>query len=211
MARTRRRLYAIVDPSLQYRFLALVLIYGMAIVVFLGICLFVPDILAMNNTDLSLEVRAAAAQRMLGLHSRVWPAIIALVCLVGIHSVRIFHRLIGPLYRFRWAFLKISKGDLGFQVNLRKKDYLHREEAALNQMMEVFAEKWGVMRIAALDALKSLDALEQALTEVNGWGDKDQQILQKHRRHLEVLVDHARYFRLKEEESPGHGVGEQPT
>ena len=103
-AKTRRKQYSIVDRSLQYRVLAIILVYSLVIVLFLAVCLFIPDILAMNNQDLSLEIRAAAADRLLTLHSRVWPAIVAMVCVLGIHSVRIFHRLIGPLYRFRWAF-----------------------------------------------------------------------------------------------------------
>ena len=86
-------------------------------------------------------MRAAAADRLLTLHSRVWPAIVAMVCVLGIHSVRIFHRLIGPLYRFRWAFSKIGNGDLNFRVKIRKSDYLHREEEALNQMIEGLSER----------------------------------------------------------------------
>ena len=118
MVKARRRLFSLIDPSLQYKFLALVLLYGMAVVVFLGMTLFVPDILDMMNENLSLEVRAAAAGRVLGLHSWVWPAIIALVCLLGIHSVWIFHRFIGPLYRFRSAFAEMSRGRLDFRVRL---------------------------------------------------------------------------------------------
>jgi len=140
--KNRRRQYPIVDRSLQYRFLAIILVYSTAIMFFLGISLFVPDILAMMDEELSLEVRAAAAQRILNLHSRVWPAVIALICLLGIHSVRIFHRFIGPLCRFRSACEKISKGELGFRVKLRKKDYLHRDKAPFNEMIEVFEGKW---------------------------------------------------------------------
>ena len=113
----------------------------MIVVLFLAVFLFVPDILAMTNEGLSLEVRAAAAEKLFTLHSLLWPAIIAMVCILGIHSVRIFHRLIGPLYRFRWAFDKISEGDFNFRVQTRKSDYLHREEEALHKMIEALGEK----------------------------------------------------------------------
>lgn len=206
----KRRQYPVVDRDLQYKFLALILIYGTIIVLFFGISLFMPDILDMMNEDLSLEVRAAAARRIIGYHSRVWPTAIALVCLLGIHSIRIFHRLIGPLYRFRLTFEKISKGDLRFRVRLRKKDYLHREEAALNEMIEVFKEKWGRIRNAVLNALESLGSLEQAVTEVSGWRDADQKLLQKQRQHLEVLADDIQYFQLKEEEELGQDVVTPP-
>jgi len=55
------------------------------------------------------------------------------------------------------------------------------------------------MRKAVMEALRSLGALEQA---VSGWRDEDQQLLQKQRQHLEVLANHVGYFRLGEEENP---------
>jgi methyl-accepting chemotaxis protein len=204
-ARTGRRQYPIVDRSLQYRFLALIIVYGAVIVFFLGMCLFVPDILDMMNEDLSLEVRAAAAGRILNLHSRVWPAAIALVCLMGLHSIRTFHRFVGPLSRFRWAFEKISQGDLSLRIQLRKKDYLQREKAAFNEMVDVFKEKWEGMQKASLDALKSMGALEQVVSKPNGWQDADRELLRNQRQQLEALAEQARYFRLKEEKNPGRG------
>jgi len=196
----KRHKYSIVDRSLQYKFLAIILIYSAAIVCFFAISLIVPDILNMINKNLSAEMRAAAAQRIHSLHYRLWPGVIALMCLVGIHSMRIFHRLVGALYKFRLAFLKISKGDLSFRVMLRKKDYLHREKAMFNEMIGVFTEKWGSMQIAVQDALKSLGVLEQAVKEKSEWRDADQQLLQMHRQYLEVLADHAQYFQPKEGE-----------
>ncbi len=127
-ARRRRRQYPIVDRSLQYRFLAMILIYSMTIMIFLAVSLFVPDIIKLRDEGLSFEVRAVAADRILTLHARVWLAVIALICIIGVHSFRVFHRFVGPLYRFRWAFEKVRNGDLGFQVKLGKKDYLRQEE-----------------------------------------------------------------------------------
>jgi methyl-accepting chemotaxis protein len=203
---TRRRPYFIVDRSLQYRLLALVIIYTATVVVFLGICLFVPDILDMLNEDLGLEVRAAAAERLLSIHARVWPAIIALVCLFGIHSIRISNRLFGPLYRLRWAFGNICKGDLSFRMTFRKGDYLHREEAAVNDMIALLAKKWRTVQTTALDALRSLDTLERAVADVSGSPDDKVRMLEEHRRHLELLAQCVRYFRLKEEVDSKAGI-----
>ncbi|UCF55937.1 MAG: hypothetical protein JSW15_07415, partial [Deltaproteobacteria bacterium] len=94
----RRRTY-IVNKSLQYRFMAMLLIYGFAIVVFLAIFLFVPDIMKLMDENLSLEARGLAADKILTLHARVWPAVIVLICVLVLHSFRAFHRLAGPLYR----------------------------------------------------------------------------------------------------------------
>ncbi len=63
--KTRRRQYSIIDRSLQYKVLAIIVTYSMVIVLFLAVCLFVPDILAITNESLTLEMRAAAAEKLL--------------------------------------------------------------------------------------------------------------------------------------------------
>jgi methyl-accepting chemotaxis protein len=198
--KNKRRQYPIIDRSLQYRFLALSLSYSMIIVVCLASCLLVPDILGMTNEALTIELRAAAAQRVIDIHSRLWPAVVALVCVFGIHSTRIFHRIIGRLYRFRWAFQKVSQGELNFRLKLRKRDCLQREEEAFNQMIEKLAERCGKIRSAGLDSLESLGALEQSLAEFSGWRDMDHQFLSDHRHRLEVLVEHTKLFDLEAKE-----------
>ena len=206
-AKTRRKQYSIVDRSLQYRVLAIILAYSLVIVLFLAVCLFIPDILAMTDQDLSLEMRAAAADRLLTLHSRVWPAIVAMVCVLGIHSVRIFHRLIGPLYRFRWAFSKIGNGDLNFRVQIRKSDYLHREEEALNQMIAGLSERCESLQQAGLRALESFSAIEQTPSETSGGQDSDQQLLQKHRGHLTDLLEQVQHFQLSDKDKVEQETG----
>jgi len=195
-----RRRFPVVDRTLQYKFLLLILSYGMIIMIFMGLMMFVPDFLTLSDEDLSIEVRSAAAERTLTLNSRVWPAIIALICLIGVHSFLIFHRLIGPLYRFRWAFLKITKGSLNFRVKLRKKDYLHREEEMINEMIDVVARNWGGIQDIGMDALRSLEDLERSVTDMDSWEEAHQLLLRTHRQHLENLAEKTRYFRLSAEE-----------
>ncbi len=198
--RPKRRKFPVVDRAIQYKFLTMILSYGMIIVIFMGLVLFLPDVTALNNEDLNMEVRGAAAQRILTLHTRAWPAVIALVCLLSIHSFRIFHRVIGPLFRFRWAFSKIAKGDLNFRVKLRKKDLLKREEEMINEMMDVFAKNWGDIQEIGQNSLISLDDLENSLQEMNGGEEEYQELLHAHRQHLETLMDKTRHFRLSAEE-----------
>ena len=202
-ARTRRQKYSIVDRSLQYRVLAIIISYSLVIVLFLAICLFVPDILSMSNEQLSWDIRAAAADRLLTLHSRVWPAIIAMVCVLGIHSVRIFHRLIGPLYRFRWAFAKIGEGDLSFRVQIRKNDYLQKEKKILNEMIDALARQCESMQHAGLRTVDSLIALEHGADKDTGGHNPERQLLEQHRRNLEYLLGQIEYFRVNSEENGG--------
>jgi methyl-accepting chemotaxis protein len=199
--RSKRRRFPIVDRSLQYKFLVIILAYGVITVIILAFTLFLPDIVNMNNENLSIELRGAAADRILTLHMRVWPGIIAVVCIFGLHSFRTFHRVIGPLYRFRWAFEKIGKGDLNFRVKLRTKDYLEKEEEMFNEMLDVIAGKWKDIQSASEQALKSLDSLERSMSETRGLRQAPQRFLKNHRKHLETLQSESQYFRLEIEEN----------
>ncbi|MBE9571790.1 MAG: methyl-accepting chemotaxis protein [Proteobacteria bacterium] len=185
-----RRSY-IVNKSLQYRFLAVILIYGFITVVFLSIYLFVPEIMKLQDQSLSFEVRAAAADKILSFHTRIWPVVIALICFLGLHSTLFFHRVAGPLYRFRWAFEQVRDGDLSFRVKIRRKDYLHQEEEVLNEMIDTLAKKLGTIQLAGLDTLKSLGELEQ---KVSSWTETDKELLRVHRQHLDTLMDAVRYW-----------------
>jgi methyl-accepting chemotaxis protein len=191
----RRRSY-IVNKPLQYRFLAIILIYCLTIVLFLAVFLFVPDIIRMQDESLSLEARAAAANKILTLHARVWPAVIAIICVAGFHSFRSFHKLIGPLHRFRSVFEQVGSGDLSFAVRIREKDYLHHEEAALNEMLGMVAGKLKTIQRAGAEALKSLGELEGKVNQVPNWSATHQEVMRHHRLRLETLLDTARYFRL---------------
>ncbi|MBN1104101.1 MAG: methyl-accepting chemotaxis protein [Deltaproteobacteria bacterium] len=204
--RHRRKKYSIVDRSHQYKFLALVLTYNMAIVLFLGVSLFVPDILRLQDPNIGLEARALAAGRILSMHARVWPAVIALICLFGMHSFRVFHRFIGPLVRFRWAFDEIRNGNLSFRVKLRKKDYLHREEETFNAMLETLAGKIGRVQGAAGEAYRSLQEMAGHGAE-GGPGKESMGVaLGDLQDCLSAIVENARYFRVEDGPVP---AGEQ--
>lgn len=200
MAKVRRRLFPIIDRSLQYKFLAMIFSYGLITVLVLAVSLFLPDIISLADKDLSIEMHGAAARRTLFLHARVWPAIIGVICVFAIHSFWIFLRIFGPLYRFRMVFRQIGEGYLNFRVKFRAKDYLVKEREAFNKMMDVLAEKWGSMQSISQNALNSLDALEQSVKEVSDWHKKQQELLKTHRQYLENMIKEARYFRLSPEE-----------
>jgi methyl-accepting chemotaxis protein len=199
----RRRSY-IVNRSLQYRFLATIIIYCFITVAFLSVYLFVPEILKLEDESLSMQIRAVAADRILTFHSRIWPASIVLVCFLGIHSVLFFHRVAGPLYRFHGAFERVREGDMSFQVRIRKKDYLHTEEELINEMIEAIAGKLRTIQLASLGASNSWDEIEQKLS---GWTEGDKKLLGVHRQQIDTLVDTARYFRLREEEQEPEAQG----
>ncbi len=190
---TRRRRYPLVNKSHQYRFLALILIYNLIIVGVLAATLFVPDFMQLQDQTLSFEIRAAAADKILTMHTRIWPATIAIICIIGLHSFRVFHRFVGPLYRITKAFGQVRDGDLSFRVKLRKRDYLLQEETELNKMIEKLAEKMMRIQSASLGVSKSVGELEQsAIKEGN-----DNESLSVLYEHLDALMTEIRYFRLQ--------------
>ena len=200
LKKDRRRHFYLINKPLQYGFLALVLVYCYLFVVFLALALFVPDIVQMGDHGLSLEVRAAAADRFLAKRLWVWPAVITLVVIIAFHSFRSFWRVVGPLYRFQVVFKQVRSGDLSYPLTIRTKDYLHPEAETLNDMLRVLAEKLGGIQQTGADALKSLTELENHATGGLNWNDTHQALLDAHRRHLEGLVETARYFQVQRAE-----------
>jgi hypothetical protein len=65
LGRNQRKGYRVVDRSLQYRFLAIIIVYSFVIVLFLAVFMFVPDIVRLQDESLSFHARAAAADKML--------------------------------------------------------------------------------------------------------------------------------------------------
>lgn len=196
----KRRLYPVINRPIQYKFLGMVLAYGMITIILVAAFLFVPDVLIMNDEEASFEMRQGASQRILLLYPRFCITILGLIFVTGLHSWRAFHRVIGPLFRFKWAFEKISEGKLNFLVRLRKKDYLDPEAQKLNQMIDVFAEKWENVQTVSLDSIKSLEKLEQSIVKKNEDETEIRQYLQTHRKHLESLIGQVGYFQLSDEE-----------
>jgi hypothetical protein len=196
--RTRRRVFPIIS-SLQYRFLAMTLIYSFIIVCFFAVVTFVPDMMEMRDPSMSLEARSSAASRVLTKHSWVWPAVVSLIIVLALHSFRAFLKVIGPLYRFRWAFEQLGNGNTLFRIKLRKRDYLRTEEEALNEMLEVLNGKLESIKGATEEAFRSIDALEQAARKGNEWSKPQIDMLLAHREHLERLVTEVQFFRSENE------------
>ena len=157
----KRRFFPIVHKGRQYRFLAYTLIYAFLLTGALMAAVFLPDILTMQDMDLTLQERVNAADRVLILHMRVWPMILVLICFIGIHSFRTFHRFVGPLHRFSHTFQEVGKGDVRIRIFLRKGDYLIEEAVVFNEMMDNLSGKIKAIKMAGDEARTLLDSLER--------------------------------------------------
>ncbi|MBW2028344.1 MAG: methyl-accepting chemotaxis protein [Deltaproteobacteria bacterium] len=188
------------NRSLQYRFLALILVYGFIFLMFFGITLFLPEIREMHDESLSMAVRGAAAERILSKHIWVWPAVIFLVCLMAAHSFLMVHRVAGPLYRFRRTFEQIRDGNLGFRVRIREKDYLHPEEDSLNEMLESLSNRVLAAQEFSNTALRSFERIERSLVDTSEGNDLDRKLqsyIKTHGHSLRALSDALKFFKLE--------------
>ena len=92
--------------------------------------------LQLLDSDGSFFARERIAQQFLLLDDTIWlPLLLTGFCL-GAHSILVSHRVAGPLHQFRRLLGAVGEGDLSVRAVLRDKDYLRKEEAALNGMIE---------------------------------------------------------------------------
>ena len=132
--RPYKRRHILID-RFQYQLLLINLLYFFTILVIFSAALFVPLIIQLESSALSLSEQEAVASQFLSLHARVWPALLFAFLLFAIHSIFVSHRIAGPLVRFRNTFKTIAAGDLSGWVTLRKHDYLGNEADVLNEMI----------------------------------------------------------------------------
>jgi methyl-accepting chemotaxis protein len=138
----------------------------LVVAIFIAIFLFIPDFLRMQDLTIPLAERARAAEKVLAFHTRLWPALLALVCLLGMHSFRVFHRFIGPLVRFERGFKCIGEGDLECRIHLRKNDFLREEETAFNEMMSELQDHMTAIKKTTAEAHEAFERLDAQLSAI---------------------------------------------
>jgi nitrogen fixation/metabolism regulation signal transduction histidine kinase len=114
---------------------------------------------ALDDPRLSWEERATVANDLLNLHARFWPWALgaSMVVLIHcIHSLRLMHRVAGPLYRLRKVFPKIAEGNLSVRTTLRQHDYLAPEVDLVNHMTAQLQSK--INQIKQAQVILALDA-----------------------------------------------------
>jgi methyl-accepting chemotaxis protein len=177
--------------------LAIILAYGGLTILVLGTALFLPDFLRLSDEALDFQAKMRASDIIVAIHQRLWIPVILLLTVIGAHFFRIFHRVVGPLYRFRWAFGEIAKGDLSLTVRIRQNDFLHLEEEALNGMVGGLFDKVEEIRAATAAASISLESLEKEMVLLSGAGQPEISLrLRQHHQALETVMEKINVFRL---------------
>ncbi len=147
----------------QYRLLAFNLLYFFTILIVTAGVLFVPLMIKLESSALSPAEQQEVADLVLSLHALLWPAIGVVFVLLAIHSVVVSHRIAGALYRFHTVFKAVAQGDLTARATLRKKDYLTKEAADFNGMLEALGATMAGASERCAGLQRALAELRQAL------------------------------------------------
>lgn len=136
---------------------------GLAFLAF-SAALFIPLALQLQRPPQGSVEAAQAATDFLALHESVWPLFPVALLAVGIHALFAWHRIAGPLYRFRRIFAAVAEGDLTVSAKIRRSDYLQPEAARLGEMVSTLREKVGELDRRAEQSRQATQALRRAVT-----------------------------------------------
>ncbi|MCA8942453.1 MAG: hypothetical protein KDB80_07815 [Planctomycetes bacterium] len=129
----RRRF--IVDPKFQFSLVGHVLgLFGFCALV-MGIVLFAPLLVRMHSPDLASDpVGIGAASALLHLHDYFWWALLGCGLVVVLASIRLSHRVAGPLVRVKRNLRSLIRGSVPQEFEPRRKDFMEQEVALLNDV-----------------------------------------------------------------------------
>ncbi len=133
----RRRKF-IIRKKLQYSLLALTFIHASLLIAVLAASLFVPLMIEMGEDHDPSSEAIKASHIVLFLHENFWPPVLFALLAIGLHSIRISHKIAGPLYRINIFFKDVIKGIFPKPIKLRNDDFLSEEVAVVNEAMEGF-------------------------------------------------------------------------
>ncbi len=125
----RRRIY-VIDREFQYRYMTTWILMTLAFVGVNALVLYWGGRAADQHTasEVVLE-HLSFLMRMGGLF------VICVTVFLGCLLLILSHRIAGPAYRIRKCLDRVSKGDYGFDVRLRKRDYLKEVADGMNRMI----------------------------------------------------------------------------
>ena len=130
----RRRRFLINRP-LQFPLLLNSLLHILLFMVVTAVSLFLPAMIELRDFDNYSEKTVQAANQILYLHDYFWPSVLFVLIAILLDSLRVSHRIAGPLFRFNRTFEAIGKGELPATMRIRKGDYLVEEAEAINRML----------------------------------------------------------------------------
>ncbi len=163
MGKQPNRRKRILIDQLQCQLLVINIAYFFVILLLFVIVLYAPLVMQLNSEG-STWARENAAQQFLFLDDGVWlPLLLTFSCLT-VHSIFMSHRIAGPLYQLRRLLDAVGDGNLAGRATLREKDYLRKEEAAINTMIDKLSRRISSVEEQAGELRTRLGWLRTAIT-----------------------------------------------
>lgn len=163
MTTRKKRNQYIVDKQ-QYKVSAVIVFYNVFAVFLAALLVFLPSFIGFSSGEDS-ATRVAAANEILVLHKRFWPAIMVVAVVLGTHSIFFFHRLFGPLYRFKVVMKEVGQGDFSHNFNIRPKDFLVAEKEVMNEMIVSLRENMRELKQDNKLLVETIDQLDSSLED----------------------------------------------
>jgi general secretion pathway protein G len=153
VAHDRRRQFLI--NRLQAKYVVVQLCWAAAIVTLFACLVLGPTAYELFAGTADQQRRAAGL--FLDLHTRLWPALIALAAALAALIVMQSHRVIGPLVRFKAVFEAVTRGELWVHSQIRAADYPQDEGRALDAMLASLRQRIGDAQAAAISLEAALE------------------------------------------------------
>ena len=145
----------IVDWGLQGNLLAHGLLYGGLSLLALTAGIFAPLLWNLGGGGLVTEFEEQAVV-MLYMHERFWLPALVCMTIVVISSIRLSHRIAGPLVRFKRNLRLLADGKLPEPLRTRANDHLKEEVVCLNGAVAGIAARVAAIRNAELHLRRCL-------------------------------------------------------
>jgi methyl-accepting chemotaxis protein len=129
-----KRRHFLVD-TFQYRLVGVTIGHLAIFSVVLAVTLFLPLSMKLQDTTLGILEKGRAAEVFLSLDTWFWPSMLAVLVLLGAHSVIVSHRIAGPLVGSRRVLKAVGEGDLSVRARIRRHDYLQKDAESINAMI----------------------------------------------------------------------------
>lgn len=151
------------NPSFRAHLFWVVTGTAAALLVVASAVILLPLFVRFEGGPASTEELGALADRILELHTTLWPVVLVCLLAVTASSWFLYQRMVSPLVRFARVFAAVRDGHLPGPLRVRGADYLTREAEALNEMTSALRE-----RHAELVAARS--RLLELIEELADWG-----------------------------------------
>lgn len=162
-----RRRRMVVDPRFQLSLCAHAIAYGVLVMTAVTAGLFAPLVWHLGDNAPNQAVDNDSAVVMLYMHERFWALAGVCVTLVALGSLRLSHRIAGPLVRVKRNLRLIAEGKLPPPLRTRSHDYLKVEVQCLNDAVNGISQRVAAVRQASDELRRELAAAMAILPDAD--------------------------------------------